>query len=91
MNVRTHAKRRTRHRHEARLDLGDGWFLLGYAERERLYLEHVLRPLAERINARIAEQLRGDVMFRGESYVKVGYDTSREAATYERIDPLDVG
>lgn len=83
MNVRAYAQRRAR-RPRGRID----WlFITGWRERERLYIDNVLRPHAERVSAEITLQLRRDLTLRGEAFVKVGWDLDREAATYERVSP----
>lgn len=92
-SVRAHAQRRARRDRPRRRRPYWPEFYFGFAEsaeRERLYIEHVLRPHAERVSAEITARLRDDLSFRGEAFVKVGWDLDRQAATYERIDPSDV-
>lgn len=84
MNVRAYAQRRARRPRGRPID----WlFITGWRERERLYIDNVLRPHAERASAEITLQLRRDLTLRGEAFVKVGWDLDREAATYERVPP----
>lgn len=90
MNVRAHAQRRARRPRPWKRRSIDWLFVQGFAERERLYIENVLRPQAQRVSARITAQLRADFTFRGEAYVKVGWDVDREAATYERVPPSSI-
>lgn len=62
----------------------------GYAEQERLYVNHVLVPTAQRVSATLTAELRSHLAFRGEAYILVGWDPAREAATYERLDPSSI-
>lgn len=55
--------------------LGPSPFLFGYAEQQRVYIDHVLAPHARRV---------------GQSAELVGFDLEKQAHTYERIPPDEI-